>query len=202
VDDLQVFLPVHVGALAAVWPEDVSGVPQYDGTSHSRLGLTRTKTISLNDWRDSSNAANMLLLAAEYLGSVKDVAYEGSIPYYGLLSDVLAIGHALNIAGNGYDTGWESLAVPIVSVDLQYQERGGATHYVTTLSFSNRRAPFSGAALQRPAMTGAPFGLADGAVGLASGLVDTRDQISNMFGPAYQAGQQGLSESQDSASVG
>ena len=72
---------------------------------------------------------------------------------------MLTLGHALNIAGNGYFTGWESVEAPIVAVDLEYQERYGATSYVTTLTFSNRRAPYSGAALARPAMIGQPFGL-------------------------------------------
>ena len=162
VDDLQVFLPVHVGFLMEVYPADISGMPQYEGTSNTALGLTRTKTISCDDWRDSSNSANMLLFASEYLDTVKDVVYEGTVPYYGLLSAALTIGHALNIAGSGYSTGWESLGLPITAVDLQYQERGGGTSWVTTLTVSNRRVPFNGAALQRPAMTGQPFGSAGG----------------------------------------
>jgi hypothetical protein len=158
VNDLQVFLPVHVAGLAATWPADVSGVPQYAGTAYSALGIARTKYISAPDWRDQSNSANMLLMASEYLDRVKDVVYEGSISYFGLLSSALTIGHALNIAGNGFDTGWESIACPITAVDLEYRESGSGSMYGTTLSFSNRRAPFSGAALQRPAMTGQEFG--------------------------------------------
>ena len=62
--------------------------------------------------------------------------------------------------GSTYATGWETLGLPIVAVDLEYQERSGATSYVTTLSFSNRRAPFTGAAFQRPSVVGQPFGIA------------------------------------------
>jgi hypothetical protein len=159
VDDLQVFIPVNTGALSATYPPDSGGSPTYSGTAFSVLGIARTKTITVPDWRDSSNAANMLVLAEEFLDSVKDVVHEGTISYHGLLSSVLLAGVAVNISGNGYSTGWSSLALPVIAVDLEYRERGGATSYVTTLTFSNRRAPYSGAALQRPAMTGQPFGV-------------------------------------------
>jgi hypothetical protein len=154
VNDFQAFVPVHTGALSTVWPS--SG---YAGTSYTALGLQRTKVISCNDWRDTSNIANMTTFASEFLDSVKDVVYEGSMPYFGLLSSVLTIGHKLSIAGSGYSTGWESLGLPVIAVDLEYRERQGGTSYMTTLTFSNRRAPFSGAALQRPVMVGQPFGL-------------------------------------------
>ena len=164
VSNLQVFLPVNTGALTTTWP--TSG---YQGTAYTALGIERTKTISVNDWRDTSNTANMTLFASEYLSAVQDVVYEGSIPYYGLLATPLLIGHALDILGSTYATGWETLGLPIVAVDLEYQERSGATSYVTTLSFSNRRAPFTGAAFQRPSVVGQPFGLG-GAEGGAFGL--------------------------------
>jgi hypothetical protein len=186
VDDLQAFLPVHQGGLTATYPPDSMGSPAYEGTAYTGLSIERTKTISANDWRDSSNAANMLLMAQEYLDSVKDVVYEGTIPYHGLLSAALTIGHALDIAGNSFSTGWEALAVPIVAVDLSYNERGGATHYTTTLSFSNRRAPFSGAAFQRPAVVGVPIG-AGGTLGVsdwAGGAQEAAAQASNTLGQA------------------
>jgi hypothetical protein len=181
VDDFQAFLPVHSGELYVVEPADVLSVPQYTGTMYSELGIERTKTITVPDWRDNSNSANMLLMAQEFLDSVKDIVYEGTITYFGLLSSALLAGHALNVDGNGYSTGWEALNVPIVAVDLQYCERGGATSYVTTLTFSNRRAPYSGAAFQRPAMVGQPFG----GEGFGGGVGDA---LETMFGVASQAG--------------
>jgi len=156
VNDFQAFVPVHTGALSVVQPS--SG---YAGTSYSALGIQRTKVISCNDWRDGSNATNMTTFAAEFLDSVKDVVYEGSIPYFGLLASSLLIGHKLSITGSTYSTGWDSFDVPVIAVDLEYRERSGATSYVTTLTFSNRRAPFSGAALQRPSIVGQPFGIAE-----------------------------------------
>jgi hypothetical protein len=194
VDDVQVFVPVHTGALSTVSPAS-----SYAGTSYTALNIQRTKTISVNDWRDGSNSANMTLLAAEYLDSVKDVVYEGSIPYYGLLSSVLTIGHKLDIAGGTgggtYSTGWESLAVPIIAVDLEYCERSGATSYVTTLTFSNRRAAFSGAALQRPSMTGQPFGIGGGVGSLSSTVESIGESIST-------AGQVGAGLASQTGAVG
>ena len=51
VSDFQAFLPVHTGALTTTWPS--SG---YAGTAYTTLGLQRTKTISVNDSRDSSTS--------------------------------------------------------------------------------------------------------------------------------------------------
>jgi hypothetical protein len=190
VNDVQAFLPVHSGGLSVTWPADIAGVPQYEGTSFTDLGLQRTKIISANDWRDTSNSANMTLMASEYLDSVKDIVLEGSIPYSGLLSDALAIGHRLNIAGRDFATGWESAGIPILALDLTYNERGGSTKHLTTLSFSNRRAPFSGAQFQRPAMRGQPIG-AGGSLGYgdyAAGMAETIGQATEVMGMAEQFG--------------
>lgn len=187
VNDIKVLLPIHVGPLTATWPADVSGVPQYAGTSNTALSLTRTKFVTVNDWRDVSNAANMLVYASEALDSIKDIVYEGSIVYYGLHSASLTIGHSLNITGGTYSTGLDAAAVPIVAVELQYQERGGATSYVTTVSFSNRRAAFTGAALQRPAMVGQPFGSQD-SFSLTDSLQGTFDQIGQSVTARGQSG--------------
>ena len=115
--------------------------------------------ITCLDWKDSSNTLNMTTFASEYLATVQDIVYEGSLPYFGLLSAALLIGQKLNITGSTYPTGWDSFAIPIIAVELEYRERSGATHYLTTVTFSNRRAPFSGTALQRPAVLGQPLGI-------------------------------------------
>jgi hypothetical protein len=153
VDDFQAFLPVNTGALSTVYP--ASG---YQGTAYTALGIERTKTITCLDWKDSSNSINMGLFAAEYLDSVKDIVYEGSIPYFGLLPGPLAFGHKVNISGSTYATGWESLNLPITGIELAYNERSGGTHYTTTLTVSNRREPFTGAVFARPSVKGHPIG--------------------------------------------
>lgn len=196
VDDFQAFIPVNTGALSVRSP--TSG---YQGTAFTQLGIERTKVITCLDWKDSSNTSNMTTFSSEYLSTVQDIVYEGTLEYYGLLPIALTFGHTLNIQGNGYVTGWESIAVPIVAGELEYCERGGATQYITTLTFSNRRTPFSGAALQRPAVVGQPLGLAEvGTLGstmeAASSVIETTGQVS--AGIAFNPGAVASSAAQSS----
>jgi hypothetical protein len=183
VDDFQAFVPVNTGALDVRYP--TSG---YQGTAYTALGIQRTKVITCLDWKDSSNSLNMTLFASEYLATVQDIVYEGSLPYFGLLANALLIGQKLNIAGSTYPTGWDSFAIPIIAVDLEYRERSGATSYLTTLSISNRRAPFSGAALKRPAVLGQPFGI--GLTGLPSAPQPTGPSAAGQGSPAGAASDQ------------
>jgi hypothetical protein len=181
---LQVFLPINTGALSTVYPADIGGVAQYVGTSNSLLGLTRTKTITVRDWTDLSNDANMTLYAQEWLSSCQDVVYEGSLPYFGLLSSVLAPGTSINLAAP-YPTGWETAAIPIVAIDLEFNESPGGTSYTTVLQLSSRRQPYSGAAFARPGQTGAMLGLQEGGTfgvspeGFGEGLESTRNSLGD-----------------------
>ena len=43
--------------------------------------------ITCLDWKDSSNTLNMTVFASEYLATVQDIVYEGSLPYFGLPGD-------------------------------------------------------------------------------------------------------------------
>jgi hypothetical protein len=74
--------------------------------------------------------------------------------------------------------------LPVVAVDVEFRERSGGTSYATTLSFSNRRAPFSGAAFMRPAVTGQAFG----------GEGDALMQAAEMGQGHHLAGLSGLSD--------
>jgi hypothetical protein len=157
--DVQAFLAVAGGLLQAVWPADSGGVPQFSGTSYSLEAISKTKVVSVNDWRDYGNASNMLLFARELHDALSDTVIEGDLTYHGLLSSVLDFGHALSIAADSYTTGWEAAAVPIVAVDLSYNEGPGGTSYETMLHVSNRRAPYSGSVFTRPSQTGQAYGM-------------------------------------------
>jgi hypothetical protein len=112
----------------------------------------------------------MALIASEYLDTVKDIVLEGSIQYDGFQAYLLGFGISLNIAGDGYPTGLEAAAVPILSTTLHFNEgRDSATSYTTVLNFSNRRAPYSGRALLRPSITGQPLGFAESNIGSLRG---------------------------------
>ena len=93
VDDVQAFLPVHTGLFHGLSARQRRPGVRGHVLHGSRSGDQRTKTITVNDWRDNSNLANMTTFAHEFLDSVKDIVYEGSIPYYGLLTTPLTIGH-------------------------------------------------------------------------------------------------------------
>lgn len=157
VDNVQVFLPVHVGELFTVWPPDSMGSPVYAGSMFDDLAIERTKTISVNDWRDQSNSANMNLMAHEFFDSFCNIVIEGTITYHGFLADAVNFNRLLTItASYPIPTLWSG--IPIISCEVIFNERGGATSYSTVLSFSNRRLPYSGAALARPAVVGQAFG--------------------------------------------
>jgi len=146
-DDVQAFLAVAVGVLQAFAPSSST----YSGTAHSTYGIQRRKTITLRDWSDYSNQSNMNLYASEYLDAIKDVFIEGTVPYYGELSWALTFGASLNLTGNGYTTGFETMAVPIVQLDMEFHEDAeGATSFTSTLHISNRRSPYSADLFLRP----------------------------------------------------
>lgn len=152
--NVQAFVPVAVGTLAAYAPSSTT----YAGTLYTVEGVERRKVITVLEWRDYSNAANMATFAAEVLDSVKDVVVEGTVPYLGLPTAYLTPGQTVSIAGQGYTTGWESLNLPVASVEVEFQSGDSGTSYLTTLHLSNRRGRYSAENYLRPGITGAQFG--------------------------------------------
>jgi hypothetical protein len=109
----------------------------------------------------------MATYAYEYFTTVCDVVVEGTISYLGLSSHYFSPGQALSIAGNGFTTGYETLAntggnngIAVASVDIAFQPGPGGTSYVTTLHLSNRKQRYTGDIFVRPAVTGQQLGLA------------------------------------------
>ena len=155
VSDLQVFLPVASGSLTVQSPSGGG----YAGTLYTVEGISRTKTITVRERRDYSLNANMQTYCNEQFDAIKDIVVEGSIPYLGLNTTYLAPGQAVSIAGNTYTTGYESLALPVASVDVQFNAGPDGTSYAMTLHLSNRKARFSGAVFTRPPITGQQLGI-------------------------------------------
>lgn len=162
VNDVQFFLPIATGGLSVTYPPDVLGVPQYGGTSNTIEGLEETKYVACREWRDGTNSAVMEEWAEELFGAMSDTIVEGEVAYLGKLDSVLLPGHAVNLPGNGYTTGWEAVDLPIQRVTLEYHSDRSAVSYTTNMSLSNRRVPFSGEQLLRPAQAGLQVGLAEG----------------------------------------
>ena len=102
--DVQVFLPVANGSLEVQAPSGGG----YAGTLYTVEGISRTKTVTVREWRDYSLNTNMQTYANELFDSIKDVIVEGTIGYLGLATTYLAPGQAVSITGNGYTTGYES----------------------------------------------------------------------------------------------
>jgi hypothetical protein len=157
--NVQVFLPVATGTLTAYAPSSTT----YSGTLYSVEGISRRKTITCLEWLDYGNQANMNTLASETLDSYKDVVVEGTLPYLGLMPIAyFQPGQAVSIAGTSgstpYTTGWESLALPVVSHEIRFQPGASGTSYVTTLHLSNRRGRYSAGNYLRPNITGQQLG--------------------------------------------
>jgi hypothetical protein len=146
------FVPVATGTLSAFAPSNTT----FAGTLFTVEGVERTKIITVRDWVDFSNQTTMNTFATEYLDSVQDVVVEGSIPYYGLLTTFLTVGatgQAVSITGSTYTTGWDALAIPVVSVELIFQSGSQGTSYQTNLQLSNRRGRYTADQFLRPGIS-------------------------------------------------
>lgn len=155
--DLWVYLPIQSNPNTAVQPPDAgtppATAPAYAGTSHAVEGLQKTLTCTVEPWRDPAQLSQVRAYAADLLDSVKDTVVEGSIVYYGLFEPALVFGLAAAVAGDdgagAYPTGWETLNLPILEVDVEWAQRQGYD-YRTTLHASNRRSHYGVGMFMRP----------------------------------------------------
>lgn len=139
-DDVRALLAVNIGNLTAWAPSSTTDA----GTFNSILSLKRTKVITVHDWVDYGNQAAMNTFAAEWLDSSKDIVFEGTVPYRGLLTGMLTFGQAIQLAASGYTTGLESTPLPVIEAVLDFHEDDlGATTYTMALNCSNRRQRYS-----------------------------------------------------------
>ena len=161
VNNVLVFVPVATGNLSTYAPSPST----YSGTLYTVEGIERTKVITVRDWRDISNLSNMATYATEYLQSVNNVVVEGTVPYHGLLTTFLVCGtsgQGVSVTGNTYSTGWDSMNLPVVSVEILFQNGSSGTSYHTTLHVSNRRGRYSAENFLRPNVTGSALGTGTG----------------------------------------
>jgi hypothetical protein len=154
------FLAVGSGALEVQAP--TSG---YAGTLYTVEGVQRTKTITVRDWADLSNSANMQTYANEFLTSVQNVVVEGTIPYHGLLTSLLlcgAAGQGVSVTGSGYSTGVDSANLPVIAVEVVFNNGPQGTSYDTNVQVSNRRGRYTADNFLRPGISSNAFGVASG----------------------------------------
>ncbi|MBV8383588.1 MAG: hypothetical protein JOZ63_13345 [Planctomycetaceae bacterium] len=161
--DVWAYIPINTNPLQAISPaDDVHGDPQYSGTSSTMEGFRNTLVVTLDQWRDPGQLAQVLAYAADLLDSVKDTVVEGSVVYYGWYGTALTCGNALQVAGDdgagSYTTGWESIAgLCIVAVEVEWTQRAGYP-YRTTMHVSTRRQHYQPEMFLRPARSWMPLG--------------------------------------------
>lgn len=186
--NVQAFIPVAVGTLSAYAPSSSA----YSGTLYTVEGISRTKTIDVPEWRDYSNQSNMNIFASEYLDSVSNVIVEGVLPYNGLNTTYLAPEQAVSIAGTSggtaYTTGWETLALPVVSAELAFQPSAQGTSYLMALHLSNRRGRYTAENYLRPNITGAQYGGGEGAFAAPPPAGPTAAPSASTPGPGSPSG--------------
>lgn len=158
--DVRILAAVNTSVLQAIKP--ASG---YEGTSHAVEGLEDTLTITLDSWRDPANQANVEAFAQDQLDSVKDAVIEGSVTIRDLFTPSLAFGLGLSFDAAGYSTGWETLNAPVTEVEITWNNRASASHYVTRMQVSTRRASCNASAYLQPERRAA-----DGTLGVAEGM--------------------------------
>ncbi len=152
--DVRFFAAVNIGELTAVAPS--SG---YEGTSHTIEGRSDTLTLTSRDWIDPINQSRMEAFAQDRLDSVKNTMVEGAIVHEGMYEPALQFGAGISITGNGYLTGWEGLSLPVVEVEILFNNQSAFAH-TTTMQLSNRRASLTSGDFLRPSRNpgGVPVG--------------------------------------------
>jgi hypothetical protein len=165
--DVWVMLPINQGILQVASPADVSGVPQYAGTSNSVEGLEDTLTITVPEWRDPANSPAMQAYADNWHNAVKDTVVEGSVTYHGLWTPGLSSGPftlTFDWSGAGYDAPmYFASSFPVVS-EAEVTFMDGGTRFTTRARFSNRIGHYSAQQFLHPDRTGITWGSPDGGV--------------------------------------
>lgn len=148
--DVQILALYSRGALSAVYPADVSGVPQYGGTAGA-AGIQIDEYLDFPTWLDAGGAPDMTTLANEHCVTTQDVVYEvtiewsvgasGTLPAWSFLVP----DYSLNVAVSGSTSPWSAINAPIRSVSVSWTA-GPQSPSIQSISFSasTQRKPFTG----------------------------------------------------------
>lgn len=156
-DDIKVLVFYSRGTLEAVYPpDDGDGNPVYAGTGNTDDGVTLTLYRDYPQWMWGNDLSSYQQLAQQIWNTVSTTLVSGTLTYYGKLEAALTLGTAVNIARVGGTTGLESINAAVRTVSLEWPQTG-PTPWITRLSFSTVRRPFSGDALYaHPMFAGGP----------------------------------------------
>lgn len=146
-DEITVLLPVSETPLEAAAPLDTvypdgTRTPNYEGTSHTEDGLTRTRYVNLRDWRSDKDQSMIEQWARQMLVSIKDTVVEGSVQRYEFLP-VMGPNHFMTwtdpcMANGTYDR----LTSDIRSCTVRWTH-GNPVPVLTQYRLSNKLATFS-----------------------------------------------------------
>jgi hypothetical protein len=162
--DIWMYMPVYTNELVVQSP----AAGGYSGTSSTVEGLQKTLTVTIDQWTDPGQMAQMQTYSDSLQRALRDTVTEGEVVYYDLYAQALTFGMALSIAANygphvTCSTGWEGLQIPVRSVAVEWPQ-GTGQPYITHMSVSNRKGVYDASQYLRPARrVGYPSG-ADGVI--------------------------------------
>jgi hypothetical protein len=203
-----VVAPTDVNALIAYSRGTLTASAGPSGTFHSFAGITRTWYLDDPAWINAGDQSSRDALAALRLATVQDTVINGDVSYNGLYAPALALGMALNVAGNGYTTGWEAINGPVRQIVLNWPA-DGASNFMTTLAVNNRRKPATGESYYiHPAFTGGAAWEQSGQGSIGLGGYGSESMGDEEWGQGgneggYEGGDEaGANEGQDEADGG
>lgn len=162
-------VPVEVRALIPIYTDSneayAPSSSTWSGTAFTVEGVERQLTVTVSAWRDPANLTALQALASDILDSVSNTVLEGTVKLLNLDTTYLSMGTAINIAGTGYTTGWESgtvPAMPVLECQVTWPIAGDLDHEMV-LSCSSRKAHMDAAVFLKPDRTGLnwDFGVLD-----------------------------------------
>lgn len=168
--NVRALVPIYTGVNYSSYPANSGATPVYSGGLYTAFGTTRTLFVPLPAWRDPANQAAMDAYAQDLWWSVCEPVQEGNVTILGLHNSALAMGDRISISGNGFTTGWESAALPILEAQIDWNSEG--VNIVTSFKCSNRRSHYTAEGFLHPDRTGVTWG--------DSGGIDLSQGYSNL----------------------
>ncbi len=143
-ENIRVLLPVALGPLEVIEPEDVSSVAQYEGTLYTEDGIGRTHYVNLADWVSESDTGPIRLWARQLLDSIKDTVVEGQTMVY-TYEPVTQPGVKITFSEACLPAGtYDNYASTVYSCLLRFNHGSGPVPYHTEFALTNRRDQFRG----------------------------------------------------------
>lgn len=148
--EIKVLLPVSYGALETQCPHDTANtvdanypIPNYQGTSYTVDGLTRTKYINNPDWVSDNDTDMVWQWGNQQLTTMCDTVVEGTATRL-RYEPVIGPGTRLTWSDPCWPTGtFQFLNSDIRGCTIHWTHGHGEVPVVTTYQLSNRRDPFA-----------------------------------------------------------